>query len=426
MSTYSPSLRIELITNGTQAGTWGDTTNSNLAYILDTAIAGYQTVSVTSASQALTYTSGPTSTASANQSVYAMLRFTTTIGAAFAVYAPPASKAYIIWNNSGFSMTIYNSTVIGNTTAAGTGIVVADGKKVMVFSDATNFYTIDAANLTGTLAIANGGTGQTTANAALNALLPSQTSNANKDLHTDGTNSSWDAISLSTADVTGTLAVANGGTGVTSSTGSGSVVLSASPTFTGTPLAPTAAVGTDSTQIATTAFVRDIIPTGVITLWYGNIGSIPSGWLLCNGSNGTPDLRDRFVVGAGNSYAVSQIGGTAEAIVVSHTHTASSTSSFSGNALGTHTHTATDLGHAHQYMMPSTTQQKPLGSGQGAFIGATDTATSTGFANISVVPISAGIPTGNVSTSTTISSTGSSGANANLPPYYALAYIMKA
>ncbi len=426
MSTYSPSLRIELPTDGTQAGTWGNTTNANMAFVMDSAIAGYQTVSVTSASQALTYTNGPSSTAASNQSVYAMLRFTTTTGAAFAVYAPPVSKAYIIWNNSGFSMTIYNSTVIGNTTAAGTGIVVADGKKVMVFSDATNFYTIDAANLTGTLAIANGGTGQTTANAALNALLPSQTSNANKYLQTDGTNSSWDAISLSTADVTGTLAVANGGTGVTSSTGSGSVVLSASPTFTGTPLAPTAAVGTDSTQIATTAFVRDIIPTGVITLWYGNIGSIPSGWLLCNGSNGTPDLRDRFVVGAGNSYAVSQIGGTAEAIVVSHTHTASSTSSFSGNALGTHTHTATDLGHAHQYMMPSTTQQKPLGSGQGAFIGATDTATSTGFANISVVPISAGIPTGNVSTSTTISSTGSSGANANLPPYYALAYIMKA
>lgn len=219
MSTYSPSLRIELITNGTQAGTWGDTTNSNLAYILDTAIAGYQTVSVISASQALTYTSGPTSTASANQSVYAMLRFTTTTGAAFAVYAPPASKAYIIWNNSGFSMTIYNSTVIGNTTAAGTGIVVADGKKVMVFSDATNFYTIDAANLTGTVAIANGGTGQTTANAALNALLPSQGGNANKYLQTDGTNSSWDTVSLSTADITGTLAVANGGTGATTASG---------------------------------------------------------------------------------------------------------------------------------------------------------------------------------------------------------------
>jgi hypothetical protein len=215
MSTYSSSLRIELPSDGTQAGTWGDTTNSNLAYILDTSVAGYQTVSVIAASQALTFTNGPTSTAASNQAVYAMLRFTTTTGAAFAVYAPPASKAYIIWNNSGYSLTIYNSTVIGNTTAAGTGVTVTNNSKIMVWSDATNFYELQAANLTGTLAIANGGTGQVTANAALNALLPSQTSNANKYLQTDGTNSSWDAISLSTADITGTLAVANGGTGAT-------------------------------------------------------------------------------------------------------------------------------------------------------------------------------------------------------------------
>jgi hypothetical protein len=213
MSTYSSSLRIDLITNGTQAGVWGDTTNNNLAYILDTSIAGYQTVSVIAASQALTYTNGPSTTAANNQSVYAMLRFTTTTGAAFAVYAPPASKTYIIWNNSGQSMTIYNSTVIGNTTAAGTGITISNGNKVLIWSDATNFYEVQAANLTGTLAIANGGTGQTTANAALNALLPVQTSNANKYLQTDGTNTSWDAISLSTADITGTLPVANGGTG---------------------------------------------------------------------------------------------------------------------------------------------------------------------------------------------------------------------
>jgi hypothetical protein len=118
---------------------------------------------VTSASQALTYTNGPTSTAASNQAVYAMLRFTTTTGAAFAVYAPPASKAYIVWNNSGYSMTIYNSSVIGNTTAAGTGVTVTDGSKVMVWSDATNFYELQAANLTGTLAVVNGGTGATTA-----------------------------------------------------------------------------------------------------------------------------------------------------------------------------------------------------------------------------------------------------------------------
>ena len=157
-SSYSTSLRVELIGDGDQAGTWGTTTDNNFAYIFDAAIAGYQTVSVTAANQALTYVNGPTSTVALNQSVYAMLRFTTTTGAAFSVFAPPVPKTYIIYNDSGYTATIYNSTVIGNTTAAGTGISIANGKKVLVFSDATNFYTIDAANLTGTLAIANGGT----------------------------------------------------------------------------------------------------------------------------------------------------------------------------------------------------------------------------------------------------------------------------
>jgi len=93
------------------------------------------------------------------------------------------------------------------------------------------------------LAVADGGTGASTATAALNNLLPSQTSNANKYLQTDGTNATWDAVTLSTADITGTLAVANGGTGVTSSTGTGSVVLSNSPTLV-TPALGTPASGT--------------------------------------------------------------------------------------------------------------------------------------------------------------------------------------
>ena len=95
------------------------------------------------------------------------------------------------------------------------------------------------------LAIADGGTGASTATAALNNLLPSQTGNANKYLQTDGTNATWDAVSLSTADITGTLPVANGGTGVTSSTGTGSVVLSNSPTLV------TPALGTPASGVAT-------------------------------------------------------------------------------------------------------------------------------------------------------------------------------
>jgi hypothetical protein len=109
-----------------------------------------------------------------------------------------------------------------------------------------------SANITGgsitgitDLAVADGGTGASTATAALNNLLPTQTGNANKYLQTDGTNATWDAVSLSTSDISGTLPVANGGTGVTSSTGTGNVVLSNSPTLV------TPALGTPASGVAT-------------------------------------------------------------------------------------------------------------------------------------------------------------------------------
>ncbi len=112
------------------------------------------------------------------------------------------------------------------------------------------------------LAVADGGTGASTATAALNNLLPSQTGNANKYLQTDGTNATWDAVSLSTSDITGTLPVANGGTGVTSSTGTGSVVLSNSPTLV------TPALGTPASATLTNATGLPI-STGVSGLGTG-------------------------------------------------------------------------------------------------------------------------------------------------------------
>ena len=138
-STYSPDLRIELIGTGDQAGVWGATTNNNLAYVLEQAVAGYVSVAVSSANQALTYLSGATSVAADNQSVHASLALTTSTGANFAVYAPPASKQYTIYNASSYTATIYNSTVIGNTTAAGTGVAIPAGKTMTVWSDGTNF-----------------------------------------------------------------------------------------------------------------------------------------------------------------------------------------------------------------------------------------------------------------------------------------------
>jgi hypothetical protein len=112
------------------------------------------------------------------------------------------------------------------------------------------------------LAVADGGTGASTAAGALNNLLPSQTSAANKYLQSDGTNASWDAVSLSTADITGTLGVANGGTGVTTSTGTTNVVLSNSPTLV------TPALGTPSSAVLTNATGLPI-STGVSGLGTG-------------------------------------------------------------------------------------------------------------------------------------------------------------
>ena len=137
------------------------------------------------------------------------------------------------------------------------------------------------------------------------------------------------------------------------------------------------------------------IPAGGIFLWSGSIGSIPAGYVLCNGSNGTPDLRDRFVVGAGSTYAVDATGGSANAIVVSHTHTATSA--------------VTDPGHTHSYA--SAVFNCNQNSGQ---VQAGVTTTGTTASN-----------TTGITVATTVDTAGTSGTNANLPPYFALCYIMK-
>lgn len=135
MSTYSNNLRIELIANGDQAGTWGTTTNTNLGTIIEDSIAGYATVSVTSAAQAFTALDG-----AADEARNAMIRLTTTTGAAFSVYAPPASKQYIIWNDTSYAATIYNSTAPNTTTPAGVGFTIPAGRKMALWSNGTVFY----------------------------------------------------------------------------------------------------------------------------------------------------------------------------------------------------------------------------------------------------------------------------------------------
>jgi len=82
-----------------------------------------------------------------------------------------------------------------------------------------------------------------------------------------------------------------------------------------------------------------LVPPGVIVMWSGSIANIPSGWALCDGTNGTPDLRDRFIVGAGSSYAVGAKGGAAEVTLTvdqmpSHRHSVAAQSGSGSGVTG--------------------------------------------------------------------------------------------
>jgi hypothetical protein len=74
------------------------------------------------------------------------------------------------------------------------------------------------------------------------------------------------------------------------------------------------------TRSETLHLMQHRVPKGIISMWYGSIASVPNGWALCNGDNGTPDLRNQFVVGAGDTYAVAGTGGA-----TTHTHTVNAT-----------------------------------------------------------------------------------------------------
>ncbi len=111
-----------------------------------------------------------------------------------------------------------------------------------------------------------------------------------------------------------------------------------------------------------------MLPTGFIVIWRGAIIDIPAGWVLCNGENASPDLRDKFVIGAGDAFAVDDEGGSLQ-----------------------HNHTFTGDGHSHNI---------PAGTG-----------IDSGFAR-------------DASTDST-AVTGTTGVASSIPPFYALAYIMK-
>ena len=183
------------------------------------------------------------------------------------------------------------------------------------------------------------------------------------------------------------------------------------------------------------------VPSGIIAVWSGAEGAIPSGWYLCNGSNGTPDLRNRFIVGAGSgsSYSVGNTGGSntvtlSTSQIPSHSHT---TNNHSHNASVSdpghgHSVSVSDPGHSHNTSVTGAKLFPGYGGahvpygGAGGYPGThfNMSNANTGIsANASNANTSISVSTGNANPST--NNTGGGGSHENRPPYYALCYIMK-
>ena len=160
---------------------------------------------------------------------------------------------------------------------------------------------------------------------------------------------------------------------------------------------------------------NSIFVSGMIILWSGTIASIPTGFVLCDGQNNTPDLRDKFIIGARQDNSgvaksnvegsLTQTGGDKDAVVVSHDHTVNHNHGFT---------TGSDGAHTHQYQVRLNNRNLDDDEGNQT----TNTTTTTNTTQ------SSGAHTHSISGSS--GSAGSSATNANLPPYYALCYIMKA
>ena len=199
-STFSPSLRLELIGDGDQSGIWGQTTNNNLGGLIEQAIGGVVTITLVDANYTLTNFNGVV-----DEARNAVIVATGALSAQRNIIAPLVEKTYAIQNNTtgGFAVQIIGPS--------GTGVIVPNGSTVLVYCDGTNFLPLTTGSA-GNFRVAG-------------------------NLTVTGTTTLTGALTASTAAFSGAISSVN-------------------PVFTGVPTAPTASAGTNTTQIATTAFVQ--------------------------------------------------------------------------------------------------------------------------------------------------------------------------
>jgi microcystin-dependent protein len=301
-STYSPDLRIELIANGEQSGTWGTTTNSNLGTLIEDAISGAIEVTTGSENYALTAYNG-----AADESRCAALVLDTSFGGNYNVYVPPVTKLYVVKNASlSRTATVYASSSLGGVSAAGAGVAIPAGKSALLRVDTTDSPTINVVEQLNYV-VGDFGVGGT---AALNGVSAINSATFGAIQTATISVASPTLITVASAPVSGTTVLfsTTGAlpTGITAGTtyyvsrvSSTTFNISASSTL--TPLittsgtqsgthsvstisqAVTAPLGTSSNALATTEFVlNNSNPTGGLMMW--PTGTAPTGWLLCNGS----------------------------------------------------------------------------------------------------------------------------------------------
>ena len=162
---------------------------------------------------------------------------------------------------------------------------------------------------------------------------------------------------------------------------------------------------TNGAGYITAAQVPSGVPTGTIVMYNGN--SAPSGWALCDGGGGRPDLRNKFIVGAGSNYTRGATGGYTDAVVVSHSHNVSGNTNNPGN----HAHNHSRLNHNND----DTTGVPTGNSGSNQAAGE----------NFSNNYTTGGAGAHGHTISGTANATGNTASGRNIPPYYALTYIIK-
>ena len=430
-STYTGS-GIELIADGEQSGTWGQTTNTNLQ-IINRMTSEFGTIALSGTTHTLTISDGTLS-----DGQYGVLIFNGSPSGTNTVTISPndAKRIFMVENTSGQTVIMTQGSGGNVSILDGDGAIVycnGDGASAAVFDIGSTLKT------TNNLVVANN----------LSDLANTTTARTN--------------LGLGTAAV---LDVGTSANNIVQLNGSAQL-----PAVDGSLL-----TGIEG------------VPSGFIGLWSGSVASIPSGWVLCNGSNSTPDLRNFFIVGAGDAYAVGATGGSntvalAETNLPGHTHSVSGTTAsdgahthnVSGNTsnTGAHTHnvsgnTSNTGDHTHNGSTSNTGShnhtftrgqaggdfpQNPsyVGPGGNDSVATYNGVSNTGAHSHNFTTANAGAHSHTLSGtadsagdhshtlsgtadsagahthtfSTTSGSTGSGTAHENRPPYYALAYIMK-